>query len=232
MARWGMVIDLDRCNGCQACAVACRAENNVPSGGPDVAGIGRTIHWMEVVSQVQGDYPNVKMRYVPMPCMHCDEPPCIKVCPVGATYLNPEGLVAQIYNRCVGCRYCTVACPYTRRFFNWFEPSWPEVQERQLNPEVSVRPKGVVEKCSFCSHRLRLAKDAARREDRTELRDDEVRKLPACCQTCPTGAMVFGDLDDPESTVSKLAHGPRAFQLLEDLGTHPKVYYLRERDRQ
>ena len=224
-----MVIDLDRCTACQACTVACRAENNVPVAGPEQARKGRAIFWNEVLPVTEGHYPHAKIRYIPTPCMHCDNPPCTKVCPVHATYKNPEGVVAQIYNRCIGCRYCTVACPYTRRFFNWYKPSWPDVMKRQLNPEVSVRPRGVVEKCLFCSQRLRALKEKVRRENRA-IRDEDVVRLPACCQTCPSEARYFGDLDDPESTVSRLIHSRRAFQLQEELGTRPKVYYLSEGD--
>ncbi len=227
--RWGMVIDLDRCTACQACTVACRAENNVPSAGPEEANKGRAIFWTQVVPLHEEAHGRTSVRYMPMPCMHCDNPLCVKVCPVHATYKNPEGIVAQIWNRCIGCRYCTVACPYTRRYFNWYEPSWPEVMKRQLNPEVSVRPQGVVEKCIFCIQRLRKVKAQARREDR-DIRDDEVIRLPACCQTCPAEARTFGNLDDPKSTVSKLIRSRRAFQLQEDLGTHPKVFYLAEGD--
>ena len=229
MSRWGMVIDLDRCTSCQACTVACRAENNVPFAGPEEAHRGRRIFWTEVMPVHEETHEGVSVRYVPMPCMHCENPLCVKVCPVHATYKNPEGIVAQIWNRCIGCRYCTVACPYTRRFFNWYGPSWPEVMKKQLNPEVSVRPQGVVEKCTFCIHRLRKVKEQARREARA-VRDDEVVRLPACAQTCPSEAITFGDLDDPESTVSKLIRSRRAFRLQEDLGTHPKVFYLAEGD--
>ncbi len=224
-----MVIDLDRCTACQACTVACSAEYNVAFAEPSEALKGRAIFCSQVMSLVEGEHPHVSVRYIPMPCMHCDNPPCVKVCPVHATYKNPEGIVAQIYNRCIGCRYCTVACPYTRRFFNWYEPSWPEVMKRQMNPEVSVRTKGVVEKCTFCIHKLRNVKEQARKENRP-IRDEEVVRLPACCQTCPSEARYFGDLDDPTSTVSKLAQSRRAFRLQEDLGTHPKVIYLAEGD--
>jgi molybdopterin-containing oxidoreductase family iron-sulfur binding subunit len=224
-----MVIDLDRCTACQACTVACRAENNIPFAEPEEAEKGRVISWNQVMASREGHYPHVSIRYIPMPCMQCEHPACIKVCPVEATYKTPEGIVAQIYNRCVGCRYCTVACPYTRRFFNWYGPSWPEVMKRQMNPEVSIRPKGVVEKCLFCIQRLRKVQEQARKEKRA-VRDDEVVRLPACCETCPSEARYFGDLDDPTSTVSKLAHSKRAFRLQEDLGTHPKVIYLAEGD--
>lgn len=241
-----MVIDLDRCTACQACTVACIAEYNVGFADPSEALKGRAIFCSQVMSSREGEYPQVSMRYIPMPCMHCDNPPCVKVCPVRATYKNPEGIVAQVYNRCIGCRYCTVACPYTRRFFNWYEPSWPAPMERQFNPEVSVRTKGVVEKCTFCVHKLRKAQEDARQREAQErarrgapplrpdevvpLRDEEVLRLPACCETCPSQARYFGDLDDPNSTVSKLAQSRRAFRLEEHLGTHPKVIYLAEGD--
>ncbi len=227
--RWGMVIDLDRCTACQACTVACRAENNVPFAAPEQANLGRAIYWNEVVPIHKEEHGRTSVQYTPMPCMHCNNPPCTKVCPVRATYKNPEGIVAQIWNRCIGCRYCTVACPYTRRFFNWYAPEWPEVMKKQLNPEVSVRPQGVVEKCIFCIQRLRKVKEQARRENR-EIRDDEVIRLPACCQTCPSEARTFGNLADPESSVSKLVRSRRAMQLQEDLGTNPSVFYLAEGD--
>ncbi len=229
MSRWGMVIDLDRCTACQACTVACQAENNIPFASPEDAAKGRAILWNQVVPFHEEAHGRTAVRYIPMPCMQCDDSPCSKMCPVHATYRNPEGIVAQIWNRCIGCRYCTVACPYTRRFFNWSEPSWPEVMQRQMNPEVSVRPRGVVEKCTFCIQRLRKVKEQARRENRS-VRDDEVVRLPACCETCPAEARTFGDLDDPNSTVAKQAASRRAFRLQEDLGTHPKVYYLAEGD--
>jgi len=166
-------------------------------------------------------------RLLPRPCLHCDDPPCVKVCPVGATFKNEEGIVGQIFSRCIGCRYCTTACPYTARYFNWSTPEWPEPMSNHLNPDVSVRPKGVVEKCTFCHHRLQNARDQARAEDRP-LRDGEYNT--ACVESCPTDAMVFGDMDNPKSEVSELAEGRRAFKLLEDLGTKPKVIYLREGD--
>ena len=225
MARWGMVIDLDKCTACQACIIACQAENNICFAGPEEAKRQRIIHWMELVRYTEGEYPNIKTRLIPRPCMQCDKPPCTKVCPVRATMKSEEGIVAQIYPRCIGCRYCTTACPYTVRYFNWYSPRWPEVMKKYLNPDVSIRYRGVVEKCTFCSHRLQKAREKARAEGRELLPGDYV---PACVQTCPSGAMYFGDLDDPESVVSKLIRSPRAFRLLEDLGTEPKVYYLSE----
>ncbi len=239
MPRWGMVIDLDKCTACQACTVACMAENNVPHVEAEEAALGRAIFWQEVLVEVEGEYPEVHARFIPRPCQHCEHPPCVKVCPVRATFQNDEGLVLQRYERCIGCRYCTVACPYGVRYFNWYEPQWPEPLDQLLNPDEAsppgtrggpsgpeARPKGIVEKCTFCVHRLERAKHKAGEEGR-ELTDAELILLPACNQTCPASARYFGDLDDPESTVARLAESPRAFQLLEDLGTEPKVIYLR-----
>ena len=227
MARWGMVIDLDRCNGCQACETACRSENNIAVGGPQAAGEHRTISWMHVRTEIEGEWPDVRARFVPQLCMHCDRPPCTMVCPVQATSKDHEGIVNQIYARCIGCRYCANACPYTVKFFNWHPPVHPSSTEPGLNPDVSVRPVGVIEKCTFCSHRLQKAREVARADGR-QLREHDY--VPACADSCPTGAIVFGDLDDPSHRVAELARDPRAFRLQEGLGTQPKVFYLSRRD--
>ena len=229
MPRWGMVIDLDKCTACQACTVACQAENNVPFAGPDETALDRSKHWHDVMAEVkeEGEYPDLHVRFIPRPCMHCEDPPCVKVCPVGATYVDDEGLVRMNYQRCIGCRYCTTACPYTVRYYNWYAPEYPAGYDAYLNPNVPVRPVGVVEKCTFCIHRLEQAKKEAATQGR-ELTDADMVLLPACNQACPASARYFGDLDDRESTVSRLARSPRAFRLLEDLGTEPKVYYLVE----
>lgn len=223
--RWGMVIDLDRCTGCAACQVACSAENNQMLGSPAEAALGKAIHWLRLLPSPDGDDPSARRTLVPMPCQQCDNPPCTRVCPVNATFRNEEGIVGQVYARCIGCRYCLNACPYTCKSFNWRTPAWPEEMRASLNPDVSVRPKGVVEKCLFCHHRLQRAKDAAAAERRA-LREGDYR--PACVEACPAKAIVFGDLNDRDSAAARLSRDSRAFRLLEELGTEPKVTYLRE----
>lgn len=232
MSRWGMVIDLDKCTGCQACSVACAAENNLRPGSVEESQRGRIIEWIHVLPIVEGEYPRLKTRYMPVPCQQCDNPPCTRVCPVRATYKNNEGIVAQIYPRCIGCRYCVNACPYTCKFFNWAQPEWPKGPsgDKSLgtahNPDVSTRPVGVTEKCSFCSHRLQKAREQVKSEDRPLRSEGDY--VPACVEVCPAEAMYFGDLDDLDSAVSKLAESHRSFRLQEELGTEPKVYYLTE----
>lgn len=221
--RWGMAIDLDRCTGCEACVVACHAENNLPVSNPEQAAQGRTAHWIRVDRYYEGEFPNIKVKYRPVLCQQCDNAPCEPVCPVYATYHNPEGLNVQVYNRCVGTFYCANNCPYTVRYFNWFAPQWPEPLELQHNPDVAVRMGGVMEKCTFCIQRIKRAKEDASQDSRP-LADGEVQ--PACVQSCPAEAMVFGDLNDPQSKVSRLADSGRSTRLLEELGTRPKVFYL------
>ena len=225
MPRWGMVIDLAKCTACQACVVACQTENNVPCVEPEEAALGRVLAWLSVLPELRGDYPRLSMRLLPLPCVHCDSPPCIRVCPVGATGITPEGVVRQIFARCIGCRYCTNACPYTRRMFNWYRPEFPGALQKALNPDVSVRPKGVVEKCTLCHHRLIRAREEAEAAGRQLAEGDYV---PACVEVCPAGAMYFGDVDEPNSQVAGLVRSPRAFRYLEELGTEPKVIYLSE----
>jgi molybdopterin-containing oxidoreductase family iron-sulfur binding subunit len=222
--RWGMVIDLDRCTGCQACVVACHAENNVPVVGEQEAARGHSMHWIRIERYWEGEFPNVKARFMPILCQHCGEAPCEPVCPVFATYHTPEGLNAQVYNRCIGTRFCGSACPYKVRSFNWFRPGFPEPLDQQLNPDVSVRQRGIIEKCSFCVQRIRRVELDANASGR-EVEDGEVQ--PACVQSCPPSALIFGDLNDPESEASQLSRSRRAFRLLDFLGTDPAVIYLK-----
>ncbi len=221
--RWAMAIDLDRCTGCSACVVACHAENNLPLSDPESAAVGRAVHWIRIDRYYEGTFPDIKLKYMPVLCQQCDDAPCEPVCPVYATYQTADGLNAQIYNRCVGTRYCGNNCPYSVRFFNFYAPSWPEPLDLQFNPDVSVRPGGVMEKCTFCVQRIKRARLDAMHEGRP-MADGDVQ--PACAQSCPAEAIVFGDLNDPESKVSRKAGSARATRLLEDLGTKPKVFYL------
>jgi len=222
-AQWAMAIDLDRCTGCEACVVACHAENNIPPSTPEQAERGRVKHWIRVDRYYEGEFPNIKAKYRPVMCQHCDSAPCEPVCPVYATYQNDEGLNVQVYNRCVGTRYCANNCPYTVRSFVWEDPVWPEPLELQLNPDVTIRPGGVMEKCTFCVQRIQRAKLDADEEER-EVADGDVQ--PACVQSCPAEAMVFGDISDPGSKVSQWTESGRTTQLLDELGTRPRVFYL------
>jgi len=228
-ARYGMVIDLDRCTGCGACIVACASENNV-SVLYDESDKTRNINWLKIYMLTNGkQFPQTEVVYLPRPCMQCDNPPCVPVCPTTATTHDlREGIVSQIYTRCIGCRYCVAACPYHARVFNWFDPSFPEGMDRYLSPEVSPRMRGVVEKCSFCHHRLMRARSKAYYEGRRDLKENEY--IPACAEACPTGAITFGDLKNPRHRVAELTKNPRAFRLLERLGTEPKLYYLSSRE--
>jgi len=230
MPRWGMVIDLDRCIGCGACVVACQAENNVPINTEDVYHQRRAIEWIRLERYWEGEFPDIKVRYIPVPCMHCQNAPCEPVCPVYATYHTTEGINMQVYNRCIGTRYCSVNCQWHVRFFNFWEPKWPDSLKYQLNPDVTVRSRGVMEKCTFCVHRIAKAQHQAKLEGRG-LAPDEV--TTACAQACPAEAIVFGDLDDPRSRVAQLvstAVPERGYRLLEDLGAEPSVYYLKKVD--
>ncbi|MDY0041211.1 MAG: menaquinone reductase iron-sulfur cluster-binding subunit QrcC [Desulforhabdus sp.] len=224
---YGMAIDLDKCTGCMACSVACQAENNI-SFRTDESNKLRSITWMELFYLENGkEFPDYQYVYLPRPCMHCNSPhhsPCTFVCPVNATVRDEQtGIVDHIYPRCIGCRYCMVACPYHARDFNWWDPSWPKPMETMLSPKVSTRMRGVVEKCSFCHHRLNDARAKAYL-DGTEMKD--VTYMPACAEACPTKAISFGNLLDPHSEVAKLAKDQRAFRILAKLNTEPKVYYL------
>ncbi|MGA2329888.1 MAG: 4Fe-4S dicluster domain-containing protein, partial [Bryobacteraceae bacterium] len=227
--RWAMAVDLDACNGCSACVTACYAENNVPVVGKEQVGRGRHMSWIRLERFFgPGSAVTERIDYAPMMCQHCDKAPCEPVCPVFASVHNAEGLNAQIYNRCVGTRYCANNCPYKQRRFNWFPADFPAPLDWQLNPDVTVRSRGVMEKCTFCVQRIVAAKDRARREGRP-LADGDV--VPACAQSCPTGAIVFGDLNNPSSRVSKTLENPRRYTVLEELNTRPAVRYLRRERR-
>lgn len=207
---WAMVIDLQKCTGCDSCTIACKAENRTPPG----------INYNVVLEEEQGVFPNVRRVNIPRPCMQCDEPPCVTVCPVNATYKGDDGIVVIDADRCIGCRYCIAACPYGARSFDFGDTYAEEMQGANAvqAPEygvdrgargVNTPPVGTVRKCTFCTHRLERGEE------------------PACCETCIGDARHFGDLNDPESKVSKLVADPRAFRLKEELGTGPRVYYLK-----
>ena len=233
--KWGMVIDIDRCTGCQACVVACQAENNIPLNDEKLFLQRRYMEWIRIERYWEGteeaaetgDYSKVKARFIPMLCQHCSNAPCEPVCPVYATYHNNEGLNVQVYNRCIGTRYCANNDPYNVRFFNFFQPVWPETLRNQLNPDVTVRSRGIMEKCTFCVQKIRRAGRDAAQENR-DVRDGEIG--PACVQACPTSALNFGDLNNPDSKVSKMKVDERAYRVLEELGTDPNVIYLKKVD--
>jgi len=205
--------------------VACQAENNVPVVGKAEAAYGRQVHWLRLERWAEGDPAHPHNMFLPMFCQHCEVAPCEPVCPVFAAYRTDEGLNGQVYNRCVGTRYCGNNCPYHVRRFNWWNYEFPAPLEVQLNPDVTVRQLGVMEKCTMCIQRIVAGKDHARDEKRA-VRDGDIQT--ACQQTCPTQAITFGNLKDEGSTVAKLAHSPRAYHVLEELGTHPGVTYLRK----
>lgn len=204
--RYGMAIDVARCTGCHACAVACKVENNLPDG----------MWWNRILTvggqsmdTPLGNFPNLNMQFLPVNCQHCENPACVKACPVQATYKREDGIVVQDSDKCIGCRFCMVACPYSgTRQFNWKEPEYA-IEVSMGNENAESHNFNVVEKCTFCSHRL--AKD----------------ELPACVEACPNLARFFGDLDDPNSDVSKAIAGREYFHLLEEKGTKPSVYYLK-----
>jgi anaerobic selenocysteine-containing dehydrogenase/Fe-S-cluster-containing dehydrogenase component len=231
--RWAMAIDLSRCTGCSACVTACYAENNIPTVGPELVRRGREMSWMRIERYFEGDDDHPEARVLPMLCQQCGSAPCEPVCPVFAAYHTPDGLNAQVYNRCVGTRYCSNNCPYKVRYFNWFDHqnprdptyAFPEPLTWQLNPDVTVRSKGVMEKCTFCVQRIRGKQNQAALEGRA-LADGEV--LTACQQTCPSDAIVFGDLNDPASRVAQLARDGRGYHVLEGLNTRPAITYLKK----
>jgi Fe-S-cluster-containing dehydrogenase component len=249
--KWAMSIDLDACTGCNACSVACYAENNLAVVGKEKYAHGHAMHWIRIERYWDEDgreFADQGAQFLPMMCQQCEAAPCETVCPAGATNHTADGLNSQIYNRCIGSRYCEANCPFKVRYFNWYDyPTtdnvWPEPMQQQLNPDLTVRTKGVMEKCTFCVQRTYAAKNTARTEGRT-VRDGEVQT--ACQQACPTNAISFGNLVDPQSKVAKqweqqkveLAKDKqlkdaveggsdlRGYRILEELRPYPSVMYL------
>ena len=223
----------DRCTGCSACVTACQAENNVPWVGEEQVMMGRDMNWVRIERYIEhmdatqaGD---LDVRMLPMICQHCANAPCEPVCPVFATYHTPEGVNAQIYNRCVGTRYCANNCPYKVRVFNWYRymDDVPEPMNWQWNPDVTIRTNGVMEKCSFCMQRIRDVENRAALEDGRAINDGEI--VPACEQSCPAEAIVFGNIRDENSRVSQVVSSERTYRVLDELlNTQPAVHYLRK----
>jgi molybdopterin-containing oxidoreductase family iron-sulfur binding subunit len=229
-ARYGMTIDVDRCNGCGACMVACAVENNVPpahEGATDRKGIT----WIRVYQVDNGQsFPDRRSAFIPVLCQQCgNETPCAHVCPQQAVDVDPStGIVGEMPERCLGCRYCMAACPYHARYFNWWDPQWPAGMEKTLNPDVFPRMRGVVEKCNFCHGRWHAARQLAASQGKPST--EPVQYQTACAEACPARAIQFGDLNDPASAPAQADRQNESFRLLESLNTDPKIYYRSHRE--
>ncbi len=247
--RWGMSIDLDKCTGCGNCAIACDQENNMPifEDDSDVAKRVAFLDIMRVTNDRDAKYPNVKTAFVPKMCQQCEgndpknpEPPCVSVCLATATDVGDDGVVSQVWSRCVGCRYCQVACPYEARVFNWWKPKYEGSFKKSLNPDISIASRGTVVKCTFCSHIWKQERDKLVQKGNLDI--NAVTYTPACVASCPNGAIIFGDLNDKNSEVTKLSKSNRAVRIAHAIDdrspaeqiklkkmkhfANPKVYYL------